>query len=267
MTTWSRGDGGAAKRAVGPGVSRRAVLGGLAASMVVGRRAAAFGETTLVDVVELDLGPGTLSRPNAWRGLLYEMTRLTSVECATTSVRVAADDPAMFEHPFAVLSGDGAFADPSDTAVKQLEQYLAYGGFLFIDDTTGTDGSGFDRCVRRLMSRVFPTRPFALIPPDHSVNRAFFLLTGCPGRLAVHPYLEGITAGTLAPVIYCRNDISGALDRTDSGAAVAACVPGGERQRTEALKLGVNLFMYSLTADYKSDQAHIRQLMLERRIK
>jgi hypothetical protein len=237
-----------------------------APSLLFAPGARAFGETTLVDVAELDLGAGTVSRPNAWRHLLYDMVKITSVECAPSSARVTPDDVALFEHPFCVLAGTGAFADPGEAAVKQLEQYLAYGGFLFIDDASQGD-NGFDTSVRRLMSRVFPTRPFALVPPDHSVNRAFFLLRGCAGRVDTHPFLEAITVGTLAPVVYCRNDISGALDRTDDGSPIAACVPGGEAQRTEAFKLGVNLLMYSLTADYKNDQAHIRQLMLERRIK
>jgi hypothetical protein len=241
------------------------VLGALGA-LAAAPRALAFGETTHIDIAEIDLGAGTVSRTNAWRRLLYDMTQLTSVECASTSVRVTPEDPALFEHPFAVLLGDGAFADPSEEAVNQIERYLAYGGFLFIDDTTGVDASGFDAAVRRLMSRVFPTRPLAPLPPDHSVNRAFFLLHGCPGRIDTWPFLEGVTAGSLAPVIYCRNDISGALDRTDAGAPRFACVPR-ETQRVEAMKLGVNLLMYSLTADYKSDQAHIKQLMLERRIK
>ena len=31
--------------------------------------------------------------------------------------------------------------------------------------------------------------------------------------------------------------------------------------RREALKLGINLVLYSLTANYKKDQAHVRELM------
>lgn len=245
--------------------TRRALLTALAATPIA-RRALAFGESTHVDIAEINLGPGTVSRANAWRRLLYDMTQLTSVECASNSVVVTPEDPALFEHPFAVLLGDGGFADPSEEAVNQLERYLAYGGFLFIDDTTGVDASGFDEAVRRLLARVFPTRPLAPMPPDHSVNRAFFLLHGCAGRINTWPYLECITAGNLAPVVYCRNDISGALDRTDTGSPRFPCVPS-ESQRIDAMKLGLNLIMYSLTADYKSDQAHIKQLMLERRIK
>ena len=132
-------------------LSRRELLGGavaLGAAALAPRRAAAFGDVTLVDVAELDLGLGTVSRPGAWKQLLYEMTQSTSVECRPGSVRVKPEDPALFEHPFAVLVGDGAFAQPSDEAIEQLSQYLAYGGFLFVDDDSFAVADEIDEQVR-----------------------------------------------------------------------------------------------------------------------
>lgn len=251
--------------------TRRALLAGLSgvplAGLVRSRAAWAFGETTQVDIAELDLGDGTLSRPNAWKRLLYDLTQSTSVECASTSLTVRPEDAAMFEHPFCVLLGKGAFAPVSEAAIEQLSQFLAYGGFLWIDDTTGSEASGFDDSVRRLCGRLFPTRPLAPLPGDHSVMRSFFLLDRVPGRIDRQPYLEGVTVGNLCPVVYSRNDVSGALDRADDGSYLYPCVPDGERQRREAIKVGINVMMYALTANYKNDQAHIRQLMLDRRLK
>ena len=37
--------------------------------------------------------------------------------------------------------------------------------------------------------------------------------------------------------------------------------PGGERQREMAYRFGVNLAMYALTGNYKSDQAHTRTIL------
>ena len=42
---------------------------------------------------------------------------------------------------------------------------------------------------------------------------------------------------------------------------VAACVPGGERQRELAMRFGVNLVMYVLTGNYKSDQVHVPAIL------
>lgn len=247
--------------------TRRQVLSGLAAVALTPRVARAFGDASKVDVVELDLGSGTLSRPNAWKRLLYEASVSTSVETDARVVRVKPEDPALFEHPYAVLVGDGAFAPPGEAAVEQLAQYLAYGGFLLVDDASGSDRTGFDASVRALFSRLFPTRPLAPLPPEHSVMRSFFLLDSVAGRIDRYPWIEGVTVATLCPVVYSRNDVSGALDTDDAGQYRASCVPGGELQRRAAVKVALNTLLYALTANYKNDQAHVRQLMLERRLK
>lgn len=243
---------------------RRDVL--VAAGALVGGRAFAFGETTRLGVAELDLGAGTLSRPAAWKRLLYELGDTTSVEVGRDVVRHGLEDEALFEHPFSVLVGAAAFAPPSEPAVERLSRYLAYGGVLLVDDTTGTEDSPFDASVRALLARVYATRPASPLPADHSVFRAFFLLSHPVGRVDRFRWLEGVTVGTFTPVLLMRNDLSGALDRGDDGRERNACVPGGEDQRREAIKLGINIVLYALTADYKRDIAHVRELMREGRI-
>ncbi|MBW1877096.1 MAG: DUF4159 domain-containing protein [Deltaproteobacteria bacterium] len=245
--------------------SRRALLAGLVAGLALPRISLAFGRASKVDIAELDI-PGTLSRPNAWTRMLYEVVHTTSVECEPRSVRIAPDDPELFEHPFAALVGREALDGPTTEGLGQLARYLAYGGFLFIDETTGAESSAFDEAVRDLCGILFPTRPLSPLPTDHSVYRSFFLLDRPVGRVARFPYLEGITVGNVCPVIYCRNDLSGALERGDDGRHRYPVVPGGEWQRREAVKLGINLILYALTANYKKDQAHVRQLMLDGRL-
>lgn len=246
---------------------RRDLLMGMAAAALWPVRGFAFGAASRVDIAELDVGPGSLSRPDAWKRLLYDLVQSTSVEAEPRSAWVKPDDVALFAHPFCVLLVDGAFAVPGDAAIEQLSQFLAYGGFLLIDDTSGGESQAADRSVRALVERLFPTRPLAPLAGDHPVHRAFFLLDGAPGRVDHVRWLEGVTVGNQCPVLYSRNDLSGALDRDESGVYRYPCVPGGENQRREAVKLGINLMMYALTSDYKNDQAHIRQLMLERRLK
>lgn len=242
--------------------SRRQLLLGAAACLTLPARSLAFSGSTRVDVGELDLS-GAVRRPDAWRRLLYEVEVVSSVECVHQAVPVSPDSPDLFAHPFTTLVGSEDFEIPGDAGIEQLRRFLDYGGLLYIDETSGAEGSGFDDSVRALLERVYPTRSLAPIPSDHSVYRSFFIVRRPLGRLDRFPYLEGITVGNLAPVLYGRNDLSGALERGSDGVNVAACVPGGERQRREAVKLGVNLVLYSLTANYKRDQAHVRELMRE----
>lgn len=242
--------------------TRRSVLAGLGG---LAAPAWALGEASQVDVVELAL-PTSVSRPNAWRRLLYELQQSTSVETADRAPLLSPDDFDLFDHPFAVLAGAKAFAPLSDAAVEQLRRYLDYGGFLYVDDTSGLVSSPFAESVARLSLRLFPTRVLAPLSANHSIFRAFFLNPACVGRVATQPYLEGIELGTVTPFVFGRNDLSGALDRSPTGRDLHECTPGGEWQRTEAVKLGINLVMYALTSNYKYDQAHTKQLIEEGRL-
>jgi hypothetical protein len=154
----------------------------------------------------------------------------------------------------------------SDDAIQQITRFLSYGGFLLIDDASGTRGGPFEDSIRELSSRLFPTRPLSSLPRDHSIFRSFFLLDSPVGRVANSPVLEGVEVGPMTPLIFCPNDLSGALERGPDGRNRYPVIPGGERQRREAVKLGINLVMYSLTSRYKHDQAHVKRLMEEGRL-
>ena len=248
-------------------MNRRELLLALAA-LGVSPGAFAFGDASKVDICELSL-PGTISRPNAWKRLLYDVVNTTSVACKTDVPFLEPSDPRLFDHPFAVILGAESFEMPSDEGLEQLSRYLSYGGFLLFDDTSGADSSGFDASVRNLCAALFPTRPLSPLPsgPEgHSVFRSFFLLRAPLGRVDRHSFLEGVTVGNVAPVMYSRNDLSGALERGSDGRHLYPVVPGGDSQRKEAIKLGINLIMYALTANYKRDQVHVRRLMMEGRL-
>ena len=59
---------------------------------------------------------GSISRPEAWSRLLFEIDQTTSIETVSRVPRIAPEDPALFEHPFAALVGDGELEPLSDAA-------------------------------------------------------------------------------------------------------------------------------------------------------
>lgn len=245
--------------------TRRAVIGGLAAGLLAPRGALGFGAAAKVDIAEIDLGAGTGARPGAWSRLLREVERATSIQVGTPA-RIRLDDDALFAHPLSVLSGDGAFELPAEAGLERLSRYLSYGGLLLIDDTGSDEGGAFDRSARRLCERLFPTHPLVPLPSDHSLYRSFFLIDRPVGRTARARWLDGVTVagreglGGYTPIVFCHDDLSGALDRGDDGSQ-RPCEPGGEAQRREAVKLGVNVVLYCITTDYKKDQAHVNELI------
>ena len=251
-------------------LSRRAALrlgAAAAASACLGARDIfAFGDASKVDCVEINMPGGSISRPEAWSRLLFEIEQTTSIETVSRVPRIAPEDPALFEHPFAALVGDGELKPLSDAAIEQLRRYLTYGGFLLIDDATGLKRSAFDDSVRKLIGRLFPTRSLFPLPSDHAIFRSFFLINRPVGRVALFDHVEAVSLGEITPLVYFRNDLSGALSRGADGRGTYPCTPGGENQRREAVKLAVNLVMYALTSNYKQDQAHVAELMKEGRL-
>ena len=65
----------------------------------------------------------------------------------------------------------------------------------------------------------------------------------------------------MSSVIVGGNDWAGAWAVDDSGQPLYPVVPGGEEQREMALRFGINLVMYVLTGNYKSDQVHVPAIL------
>ncbi len=79
--------------------------------------------------------------------------------------------------------------------------------------------------------------------------------------------MEGVVADGRLVCRYVANDLGGAWARDDFGNYDFPCEPGGEKQRELAFRMGVNLVMYALCLDYKSDQVHVPFIMKRRRWK
>ena len=103
------------------------------------------------------------------------------------------------------------------------------------------------------------------MPGEHVVYKSFYLIDRPVGRLAISPVMEGIVRDDRLVIAYVQNDLGGAFARDNFGNYELQCVPGGERQRQLAFRMVVNLVMYALCLDYKSDQVHVPFIMRRRR--
>ena len=57
------------------------------------------------------------------------------------------------------------------------------------------------------------------------------------------------------------HDWAAAWATDDAGRPLFALNPGGSRQRELAFRFGINLVMYVLTGNYKSDQVHLPSII------
>ncbi len=172
---------------------------------------------------------------------------------------------------------------PSAKAYARLNGYLRAGGMILFD-TRDADIAGFGSGVTpegtrlRSLARPLDIPPLEPIPEDHVLTRTFYLLGDFPGRHAGHEVwveaappdaerVEGMPFRNLndgvTPVIIGGNDWAAAWAVDDSGQPMFPVGRGyaGERQREMAYRFGVNLVMYVLTGNYKSDQVHVPALL------
>ncbi len=107
--------------------------------------------------------------------------------------------------------------------------------------------------------------PLQPVPEDHTLTRSFYLLQDFPGRWTgrtvwVDQTQPGVNDG-VSSMIIGSHDWSGAWAVDEFGLAMFPVLPGGERQREVARRFGVNLVMYALTGNYKTDQVHVPALL------
>lgn len=212
--------------------------------------------------------PGGIWNPNptAARSLMIYLSRHTSIVASPERLDLAWDSPELFYQPLLWIAGCEAFDAFPDNAIFNLRKYVAFGGTIVFDDCTGLSGGGFDRSVRLTAERLFPRNPMMPVPHNHDIYKSFFLLEGAPGRLSVAKEIEGVQVGGRTAILYSRNDLGGAWARRSDGGFVHDQISAGEAGRERAFRMGLNIFMYALNVDYKSDQVHIPFILKRRRL-
>ncbi len=255
-------------------LTRRRLLAGLGATaaglaLTRSRRADAIGPQSKFRIGHLQLGASWNPRPAALRRLAWEIEKRTSIDVELDASVVTPTSDNLHETPFLYLTGDKAIDLPSNAGIESLRRFLTFGGFLVIDSAEGSTDGAYDTSVRKLISSIFPApaKGLEVLPSDHVVYKSFYLLDKPVGRLALAPAIEGVIRDGRLVAVYIPNDLGGAWARDDFGNYDFPCEPGGEKQRELSFRLGVNLVMYALCLDYKSDQVHVPFIMKRRRWK
>jgi Domain of unknown function (DUF4159) len=69
------------------------------------------------------------------------------------------------------------------------------------------------------------------------------------------------TGDGVSPILITSNDFASAWAMDDNGNFLYSTVPSDAMQREFAFRSGVNIMMYMLTGNYKSDQVHVPALL------
>lgn len=197
--------------------------------------------------------------------LSAEVTRRSSIEPEEPrGIDPATDELIFFPLIYWPVRADAA--PVSEAAAANINTYLRSGGMIVFDTRdggAGTRGGAHPGLEQVMQGLEIPA--LARVSDDHVLGRTFYLLRELPGRLAggevwVESNPDGTARDGVSGVIIGSADWAGAWARGENGIPLLP-VEGGERQREMAYRFGVNLAMYALTGNYKSDQVHVPAIL------
>jgi hypothetical protein len=165
----------------------------------------------------------------------------------------------------------------SARALARISDYMRQGGTILFDTrdlSIGTPGAGQE--ILRRLTRGLDIPRLERVPGDHVLTKAFYILRDFPGRWTGAPvWVEALPPAErnaarpparggdgVSPVIIGGNDFAAAWAVDVSRRRfLSEPTPGGENQREMAFRFGVNVVMYALTGNYKTDQVHAPALL------
>ncbi len=212
-------------------------------------------------------------------GLGYALKARTSYE-PEDPIGVDVERTDLSLYPMLYWPMDPREKNLSPAAQSRIADYMRLGGTIVFDTrelTLGAvrgAGNPGDQTLRRITAGL-DLPPLEPVSADHVLTKAFYILRSFPGRWdggqlwaeALPPAdKNGQSAPArggdgVSPVIIGGNDWAAAWAVDASGRPMSDPVPGGDSQREMALRFGINLVMYALTGNYKTDQVHAPALL------
>ncbi len=152
------------------------------------------------------------------------------------AVRLDAD--ALFDIPFAIMTGEGTF-QLSDAQRKNLRRYLERGGFLLA--SAGCSSDPWNRSFRSEIRKVFPDRDLKPIAMNHPIFHTVYDIDALRLKHGSSARLEGLEINGKLALIYSQQGLN------DTGNAGKGCCCCGGNEILNAQAVNVNILAYALT--------------------
>ena len=240
----------------------------------------AIAKTRIAYVLTGEPGIDAVSRAGI-EGLNQFLVEKTALEPGEpTGVDIGKDELSFY--PLIYWPVDAAAPMPGEAAIARIDAYMTQGGTVLFDTrdqfSTGIGAESASPATQRLRDILgnLNVPPLEPVPQDHVLTKSFYIMPEFPGRYSGSPlWVEAsldadnvgdrpVKAGDgVSPIMITANDLAGAWAVDADGAPLLPTVPNDPMQRLYALRAGVNIMMYMLTGNYKSDQVHV-PILLER---
>ncbi len=240
----------------------------------------AISRTRIAYVLTGDASVDSISRAGI-EGLNRFLIQKTALEPGDPAgVDISVDELSFYPLIYWPIDPDAAL--PDQAAIGRIDAYMQQGGTVLFD-TRDQYANGFGEAgatpatlrLREILANL-NVPPLEPVPPDHVLTKSFYILREFPGRYADAPLwveasleAENIenrpvrTGDGVSPIMITAADFAGAWAIDQAGRAMYPTVPANPMQRAYAFRSGVNIMMYMLTGNYKSDQVHL-PILLER---
>ena len=188
--------------------------------------------------LQYDGGGDWYANPSSLPNLLRAIRERTHIPVARREVAVRPLDPTLRDHPYLYMTGHGNVRfSPAERAA--LRDHLLAGGFLHADDNYGLDES-----FRTEIAEIFPDAELTEIPAEHPVFHAFYEFPDGLPKIHEHdgapPQALGIFhRGRLVVFYSYESDLGDGWEDED----VHDDPPD---VREQAIRMGVNLFLYAM---------------------
>ena len=189
--------------------------------------------------IQYDGGGDWYSDPSSLPNLLKFLKNKTGMSVILEENRSKIGDKIFNESFYLYLTGHGNIRFKDDDAMN-LREHLLAGAFLHADDNYGMDKS-----FRKEMGKVFPDKDWVELPPNHPIFHSFYKINNGLPKIHEHdnkrPQALALFDDKRMIALYTyESDLGdGWEDREVHN--------NSENIRIGALKMGVNIIIYSLT--------------------
>ena len=175
------------------------------------------------------------------------------------------DKDDIYFYPILYFPFINAEKEVSMKKIVKLQNFINNGGVIIFDCKNNEKNFFINDCLKDLLFTFRDldiSNPFRL-RKKNIISRSFYLLNDFPGlrNQDVYVSLNNQTINDkVVSVIFGINDWAGSWAKSQDGSE-SPIISEKENQRKISFRFGVNLVIYSLTGNYKSDQVHIPEIL------
>lgn len=151
-------------------------------------------------------------------------------------------------------------------AVQNLNKYMQNGGILFIDTRGLSMEPKRAQDILKTAVNGLKIPPLEKVPPEHVLKKTFYILQNFPGFYSNSSLWVQSDAATnysandgVSPIIISNGDMARAWAQKNPENGFDAI--NDDFAHELSLRVGINIYLYALTGQYKADQVHVRSLL------